>query len=104
MFRLIRLPFLFGVGLFFGSVAYEARKEQKRYSQLTDVTQKMVIELEQRTAGVAALGPFRGHHRNAQRNGRKRRQRALRVEIGKKRGVGGMCHRCISSFVSVQLS
>lgn len=44
---LIRLPFLFGVGLFFGSVAYEARKEQKRYSQLTDVTQKMVHRYHQ---------------------------------------------------------
>jgi diguanylate cyclase (GGDEF)-like protein/putative nucleotidyltransferase with HDIG domain len=44
---LIRLPFLFGVGLFFGTVAYEARQEQKRYTRLTDVTQKMVHRYHQ---------------------------------------------------------
>jgi diguanylate cyclase (GGDEF)-like protein/putative nucleotidyltransferase with HDIG domain len=44
---LIRLPFLFGVGLFFGSVAYEARREQKRYHELTDASKKMAHRYHQ---------------------------------------------------------
>lgn len=44
---LIRLPFLYGVGLFFGSVSYEARREEARVSHLSDVTQKMVHRYHQ---------------------------------------------------------
>lgn len=44
---LIRLPFLYGVGLFFGAVSFEARQEEARVSHLSDVTQKMVHRYHQ---------------------------------------------------------
>jgi diguanylate cyclase (GGDEF)-like protein/putative nucleotidyltransferase with HDIG domain len=44
---LIRLPFLFGVGLFFGTMSDEAQAEESRLQQLSDVTQKMVHRYHQ---------------------------------------------------------
>ena len=44
---LVRVPFLFGVGLFFGTVSDEARAEQSRVRHLSDVTQKMVHRYHQ---------------------------------------------------------
>jgi len=44
---LIRLPFLLGVGLFFGTVSDEARAEESRVRQLSDVTRKMVQRYHQ---------------------------------------------------------
>lgn len=44
---LIRLPFLFGVGLFFGTISDEARREQHRYHRMTDVNRKMVHRYHQ---------------------------------------------------------
>ncbi len=44
---LIRLPFLFGVGLFFGTVSDAARAEDSRVQQLSAVTRKMVHRYHQ---------------------------------------------------------
>ncbi len=44
---LIRLPFLFGVGLFFGTISDEARREQHRFSRMSDVNRKMVHRYHQ---------------------------------------------------------
>ena len=45
---LIRLPFLFGVGLFLGTISDEARRrEQHRYNHITDVNRKMVHRYHQ---------------------------------------------------------
>ncbi len=44
---LIRLPFLFGVGLFFGTVSDAARAEESRLQQLSAVTKKMVHRYHQ---------------------------------------------------------
>ena len=44
---LIRLPFLFGVGLFFGTISDEARREQHQVHRMTDVTRKMAHRYHQ---------------------------------------------------------
>ncbi|NKB88890.1 MAG: diguanylate cyclase [Acidobacteria bacterium] len=44
---LIRLPFLFGVGLFFGTVSDEAQAAESRVQHLSDVTRKMVHRYHQ---------------------------------------------------------
>ncbi len=44
---LIRLPFLFGVGLFFGTISDEARREQHQFHRMTDVTRKMAHRFHQ---------------------------------------------------------
>jgi diguanylate cyclase (GGDEF)-like protein/putative nucleotidyltransferase with HDIG domain len=44
---LIRVPFLFGVGVFFGTVSDEAREAESRVRHLSDVTEKMVHRYHQ---------------------------------------------------------
>lgn len=44
---LIRLPFLFGIGVFFGSLSADARREEKRVHRLSAVNEKMAHRYHQ---------------------------------------------------------
>ena len=86
---LIRLPFLFGVGLFFGTVSDEARAEDCRVQQLSDVTRKMVERYHQvaserdRTQALLEIGQLALSGRSAPdvlRDIVKQIQRTVRVD------------------------
>jgi len=68
---LIRLPFLFGVGLFFGTVSAEAQAEESRVEHLSAVTQKMVRRYHQvaterdRSQSLLEIGQLALSGRNA---------------------------------------